>query len=318
MDVLFGDQAWPKPFHIVRATDLVDHGFDVAVAAQEVGTTGKRVERACRSPDLIRDVLDVGMSDIEPSHLERAAQILGGLLLGRCAELAFERIYTAEMETDEFELRDLRESRTDTDYRLYNGQGRPVYRINIKFHGSQFRRALELVGLASEDCFPLATYKINSALQKQSEEGLPYFFAIVGVPHLTGAIVGEGIPESMIELVALVQRSKRATRKRDIEDAVVNFMVVAKNTTYRHTLSRILNSDWYVLSARRADILLRKLLFERVFALRVRNFARAFRGAELDMHFSLSTDLIPLRTFLRALRAGGPQHITTLMERGDF
>lgn len=52
MDVLFGDQTWPKPFHIVRATDLVDHGFDVAVAAQEVGTTGKRVERACRSPDL--------------------------------------------------------------------------------------------------------------------------------------------------------------------------------------------------------------------------------------------------------------------------
>ena len=130
-------------------------------------------------------------------------------------------------------------------------KGRPVYRINIKFHGSQFRRSVELVGLASEDCFALATYKINSALQKQSEEGLPYFFAIVGVPHLTGAVVGEGIPQSMIELVALVQQSKRATRKRDIEDAVVNFMVASEDATYRNTLSRILDSNWYVLSARR-------------------------------------------------------------------
>ena len=70
--------------------------------------------------------------------------------------------------------------------------------------------------------------------------------------------------------------------------------------------------------ARRADKLLRELLFERVFALRMRGFARVFGGAELDMHFSLSKDLIPLKQFLATLREGGPQRVTTLMERGDY
>ena len=50
----------------------------------------------------------------------------------------------------------------------------------------------------------------------------------------------------------------------------------------------------------------------------MRGFARVFRGAELDMHFSLSKDLIPLKQFLATLRDGGPQRVTTLMERGDY
>ena len=244
--------------------------------------------------------------------------MLGGLLLGRCAELAFERIYKTEMESDEFELRDLREGRTDTDYRLYNGRGRPIYRINIKFHGAQFRQAREWVGLEPRDCFALATYKINGALIKQHEEGLPYFFSIVGVPHLTGAAVGEQLSSPLVETVALVHQSQRATRKRDFEDAAITYMVESGDEVYQQTLARIVNADWYVLSARRADRLLRVKLFERVFALKVRNFTRAFRGAELDMHYSLSEDLIPLREFLGTLKTGGSQRITTLMERGDY
>ena len=49
---------------------------------------------------------------------------------------------------------------THTDYRVLNGGGRQVFRLNIKFHGTLFGKAPELVGLDSEDCFPLATYKI--------------------------------------------------------------------------------------------------------------------------------------------------------------
>lgn len=75
-----------------------------------------------------------------------ARQILGNLIVGRCAELTFEEIYKEHMHSTELELRDLRESRSDTDYRLFNGKGRPVYRVNIKFHGSLFRRAKEMVG----------------------------------------------------------------------------------------------------------------------------------------------------------------------------
>jgi len=60
------------------------------------------------------------------------------------------------------------------------------------------------------------------------------------------------------------------------------------------------------------------LLFERVFALRTRNFSRQFRGAELDMHYSLSRDLTPLETYLDMLRDAGYPRVTTLLERGDY
>jgi hypothetical protein len=94
----------------------------------------------------------------------RTARILGSLVLGQAAEKVFEGIYRAKLSTTEIKLVDLRESRNDTDFRLINGQGRPLYRLNIKFHGSLFRNALNLVGLQPEDCFPLASYKIKSAL----------------------------------------------------------------------------------------------------------------------------------------------------------
>jgi hypothetical protein len=61
-----------------------------------------------------------------------------------------------------------------------------------------------------------------------------------------------------------------------------------------------------VLSARRADRLLREKLFERVYAVRVPGFARLFGKAELDMHFSLAQDLRDLHGFLRELRGGRP------------
>jgi hypothetical protein len=244
--------------------------------------------------------------------------MLGQLLLGRCAEIAFERIYKEEMHSEEFELRDLREGRTDTDYRLHNGRGRPIYRVNIKFHGSPFRRASEMVGLNPADCFALATYKINSAIEKQRQEGLPYFFAIVGVPHLTGQSVGRELPPFLVETVALIDQAPKGKSKRDLEDAIVQMLVNDGHPVFGTTLQRILTADWYVLSARRADKLLRELLFERVFALRMRSFARVFGRAELDMHFSLSKDLTPLKQFLATLREGGPQRVTTLMERGDY
>ncbi len=222
------------------------------------------------------------------------------------------------MHSEEFELRDLREGRTDTDYRLHNGRGRPIYRVNIKFHGSPFRRAPEMVSLESADCFALATYKICSAMEKQRQEGLPYFFAIVGVPNLTGLSVGHDIPPFLIETVALIDQTPKGKSKRDVEDAVVQSLFHTEHPVFQKTLERILGAEWYVLSARRADKLLRDLLFDRVFALRMRSFARVFGRAEVDMHFSLSKDLIPLKQFLATLRDGGPQQVTTLMERGDY
>lgn len=166
--------------------------------------------------------------------------------------------------------------------------------------------------------FALATYKIDGALQKQRKDELPYIFVIVSVPEFKAESVGVGVPGELQDFVACVTASKRIPRKRDIEDRVVEALEQEGHSAFDTTRRRIAVARWYVLGAKKADMLLRELLFERVFALRTRNFSRQFRGAELDMHYSFSRDLTRLSTYLDMLRDAGYPRVTTLLERGDY
>jgi len=103
-----------------------------------------------------------------------------------------------------------------------------------------------------------------------------------------------------------------------VEELGFHLAQVNGHSSFDSMRDRIRKAQWYVLSARKADKLLREFLFERVFALRTRNFSRQFRGAELDMHFSLSKDMTPLSKYLETLRESGYPRVTTLLERGDF
>lgn len=316
LERLYASIPWPRPFHLLKSRQLVTAGKAAGVAARELGTTAKRVSEFCASPDPFGELFGSDVPDDDSRR--RTRQILGNLIVGRCAEITFEEMYKEHMHTTELELRDLREGRSDTDYRLFNGKGRPVYRINIKFHGSLFRRAQEMVGLEPTDCFALATYKIHGALQKQEKDELPYIFVIVSVPDLTAESIGAGVPAMLQEFVARVTVSERVARKRDIEDQVVRVLEEEGHDAFAATRRRIADARWFVLGAKKAAHLLREQLFERVFALRTRNFSRQFRGAELDMHFSLARDLTPLSTYLDMLRDAGYPRVTTLLERGDY
>ncbi len=318
LDEVYAGESWPKPLHVLEGAKLVDNGMDVAEAAKSVRTNKRRLQEAVESEDRVGAVLGARLRDVDQMERQRSIQILGQLLVGRAAEIAFEDIYRSEMESHELELRDVRESRTDTDYRLYNGHGRPVYRINIKFHGSLFRRAPDLVALEPEDCFALATYKIYSSLGKQDQEGLPYIFAVVGERTIDGESVGAEIPTRYVESTAFVHGAPRAPGKRDFEDRIVELLVQADVPVFRRTFAAIRKAEWYVLSARRADNLVHKYLYDRVYALRIRGFARVFRGAELDMHFSLANDMTPLHEFLSVLREEGQAKVVTLLERGVY
>ena len=313
---LYPSTRWPKPFNLLQGRLLVDSGTSTGDAAREVGTTAARLAAFCAAEDPALELLGPGQPDDKVR--KGARQILGNLIVGRCAEITFEELYKQHTYTTELELRDLREGRSDTDYRLYNGKGRPVYRINIKFHGSLFRRAQEMVGLDPEDCFALATYKIEGALQKQKNDELPYIFVIVSVPNLTAESIGAGVPADLQDFVARITASDRVSRKRDIEDQVVQVLEKEQHPAYDAIRQRIAAAKWYVLGARKADKILREKLFDRVFALRTRSFARQFRGAELDMHFSLSQDLTPLTKYLDLLREAGYPRVTTLLERGEY
>jgi hypothetical protein len=247
------------------------------------------------------------------------------MVLGLVAEQVFERLYKREIGSDDLVLEDSRVDRTDTDYRVLNGQRRPVFRINIKFHGTLFRRAKELVGLAPEDCFALATYKIHQGLRKEADERLPYVFLIVSVPELTGEAVGALVPEDVARFATIIKTARDVSglKKRDMEDRIVQVLIgdeapEAFRATREDVIAKLEAANWRALSAARANNLLREQLFERVYAVRVRGFAQNYRNAELDMHFSLSSDLTTLHEFLQVYKDGGLVLLTSKLSRGDI
>jgi hypothetical protein len=319
---VYGEVDWPRPLHLLRAVAAVASGTEIGEAARSVRTTTARLTALCRADDPISELLGERAAEHEKAA-ERVRAIIGQLIIGNLAERVFEDLYRETVGSRDLRLRDERSGGGDTDYLVFNGEGRQVFRLNIKFHGSQFRRAQELVGLSPDDCFALATYKIYSPLQKQEREHLPYIFVIVGVPNLTGAVVGKALPPDVVEFATRARTSQRFPQKRKVEDAIVkaitlrssDFGLAAKIEEFR---GRIKEARWRVLSARRADQLLREKLFDRAYALRVPRFAMNYRGAELDMHFSISSDLHPLEEMLRILRDDGLHGLSVYLERGTF
>lgn len=311
----------PRPFLLLHAANRLKTGESAREIARSVKSTAKAVEALSSAPDPVAKVFHFDLAAAAaPEKMAKARAILGQMLLGAIAERAFEEIYKATMGTSELRLEDFRDSRNETDYRVLNGKGIPVFRINIKFHGTQFRNAATLVGLDPNDCFALATYKIHQALLKQDKEVLPYIFAIVGVANLTGALVGEAFPEDLVHLNSLILGSGMSG-KRGVEDQIVLHILdhpqpEAVRAAVEDFTRKIREAEWRVISARKADDLLRKKLFERVYAVRVRTFARNYRNAELDMHFSLKEDLTRLEEFLDLLKTRGLHGLTAHLERG--
>jgi len=312
----------PQPFLLLEGVKRVRAGEDPGQVARSVHSTRRRLESLAAAPNPLLQIFGCDLEAAAAAEATRRPRdMLGQLLLGELAERTFEKIYKKTMGSKDLILEDDRSSRNETDYRVLNGQKRPVFRINIKFYGTLFRNAPGLVGLEPEDCFALATYKIFQGLQKHEAERLPYVFVIVGVPGLTGTSAGAAVPEDLTHLVSLVHAASGVPGKRAIEERVVASLIDSEQPEpFRTELTcfreRIEAADWYALSARRANKLLRDKLFDRVYAVRVRAFARNYRNAELDMHFSLKQDLTPLRTFLTSAKERGLHGLAVDLERG--
>lgn len=312
----------PSPLSLVPLVDRLDRNdAPVAELAREGRTTARRLTAIANAGDRVAALLG-DHAGYTPEREDRARQTLGQLLIGGMAEHVFLERWRDALH-DDLVLTDDRQARGDTDFIVQDPLGRQVFRLNIKFHGSYFRRAQELVGLDPEDTFALATYKIFSALQKQDAEHLPYIFVVVGVRGLAAGTVGEMIPDALVRLAVLTHDSPRATGKRTIEDRIVDVLLnnpdaFGVSTQLGVFLEQVHAAEWRVLSARRANALLRERLFERAYALRVRGFAQNYRGAELDMHFSVSQDLHPLTELFEVLRDRGMAGLASRLERGSL
>jgi hypothetical protein len=323
---IYGNDDLPEPFDLLAL--MHDEQLKKGIAEPAAPPSGdrrtaaraKKVATLLAAPDALEHAVGIAAGTPLPEKkIARAETVLGGLLLGTLAEQAFEHIYRTTLNTTELRLTDERASRNDTDYRVINGGGRQVFRMNIKLHGARFRKAQEAVGLDPSDCFPLATYKIWQGLQKQEKEILPYLWVVIDC-DLPAVEIGKRIPRRFTDLIALVYTSDRIKGKRAIEERVVAHLIGTRDHELAVTVDdlrqRLASAPWRVISARRADTLLRKKLFDRVFAVRIPGFNRAYGGAELNMHFSLTDDMTPLQRFLAIIREKGVQGITAELERG--
>lgn len=87
---------------------------------------------------------------------------------------------------------------------------------------------------------------------------------------------------------------------------------------FRPFFDRMPEGQFRVISAKKADKLLREMLFERVHAQSLKGFTRKFRNAEVDMHLSLTQELTPVRTFLELLVQESPQRFAVRLYIGDY
>jgi len=313
--VYSGEQI-PRSFALVEAALAVRKGEDAARLAPGLNTTPRRLTFLSLADDPASEVFKVSPNGVLTDMLIKSRRGIGQLLLAALAEKTFERLYRQALGSENLTLEDHRTGHNETDFRVLDAAGRPVFRLNIKFHGTMFEKAHEMVGLDPPDCFALATYKIWQGMERQQQEVLPYVFAVVSVPGLTADSVGAAIPDELVELAAFVYAGK-ISGKRQVEDRIVEYLLQTPvNQRVGEAVAgfgqRVESAEWRVISARRADRLLRDMLFERVFAVRQRSFART----QVNMHFSLSADFTTLGEFLRHWRERGPQGLASAMERG--
>ena len=248
-----------------------------------------------------------------PPELAKRRQGIAQMLLGELAERRFEAVIQEVTGGSVLRIEDHRPSRTDTDYRLLNGNDNPICRFNIKFHGSLFREAQRFVRLSPEDCFALATYKINNSLRRQEQERLPYIFLVLSVPELSAGDVGRLVPDDYVWALAVLGG------KRAVEEAIVSRLLRPDYLVqFQPIFDRMPEGQFRVISAMKASRLLREKLFERVHALSLKGFTHKFRNAEVDMHFSLSQELTPVRTFLQLLIEESPQRFAVRLYTGDY
>lgn len=217
---------------------------------------------------LVEQVRGQGLAGFVPFEQRTTDQLLADrrlgiaqMLLGALGERRFEEL-SDEITGGVLRIEDHRPSRTDTDYRLLNGNANPICRLNIKFHGTLFREAKRFVGLEPQDCFALATYKINNALRRQEEERLPYVFLVLSVPELNAAEVARLIPDNYVWTLSVLEG------RRIVEETIVDRLRAPDHRKkFQPIFERMPEGQFRILSARKACNILHDKLFERVHAL---------------------------------------------------
>src|ERR1700674_4298258 len=127
IEKLYPTQGAPKEFLLLQGVAQVQGGAEPREIARRVRTTQANLMRLAKSDDPILTIYGMSYDAAGSSPVNvKARRGIGQILLGQVAEEAFELIYKRALGTHDLVLEDARGARNDTDYRVFNGLGRPV------------------------------------------------------------------------------------------------------------------------------------------------------------------------------------------------
>lgn len=318
---IYEQSALWRPLERLQAVILSARGEDERSIARTLGRSAGTVRGWLEGfrTDGLRGLLGEPTGSDEA---ERHLQIFSNLLVAQLGEEIFEPLMGEPVGRMGYRVLDRRAEHAEQDFDIQDETGAPALSVNVKVHSSQFRNAPQVVGLAADDCFALALYKILSAFKQSRDTGVPFLFLV----SIRWGIVEEvmsRVPEDLGEVVELVFRA-RAQGKRRAEDRLVQHAVdrLRELGTWEELIRMLTEEgDHRVLSAKKALDLFMDRFDPRCPALSIREFGRAFGGqrgvaAEINMHLSIRDEMEPLERALSNLEREGLAWFRRLVEAG--
>lgn len=180
--------------------------------------------------------------------------------------------------------------------------------INIKNAGTRFERAMELVGIAPDDCIPIPAYKANAAVER-----MPNLLYAIAVDYTLAETLNNLLPDlfSRSETIVWDVLSRFTGAKvRKAEDAFIWSMV---NRHWPEIDSAITSVPFHVVSARKSVTILAKEP-KRTPGIGMRAWGNR-ASAEVNVHLSISEDTTPWSDVAERIVARGVSDIIEAVNR---
>jgi hypothetical protein len=201
---------------------------------------------------------------------------------------------------------DERGKRSLIDFTLREGeQDLP---INIKNAGTPFRKAAELVGLASEDCIPIPAYKAYLAL-----ESAPNLLYAVSVDYALIDVLDALLPTLFDAREAVVWKLLNGFKGAKAEDAEDAFVTGVVRKHWSRVKAGIAANPFHVISARKAIRVL-QIKPKRTPGLGLRGWGTGAAG-EVNVHLSIQEDTTPWGTVSGRIVSAGLTNIVEAVNR---
>ena len=197
----------------------------------------------------------------------------------------------------EISYTDVRSSRNYADFIIQSRQGVGRIPVNVKNAGTPFRQAEKFVGITSDDCVPIPTYKAIGAIE--SEKNLLY---AISRDHDLPETIGTILKNYMSNEEKIVWVAINAFKGKYARDGEDDFVYTLISKYWRVIKGQTVNRDFRLISAKRA-IAIMKDSPKRTPALSMGGWGTG-AAAEVNVHISILNETMSWDEFSRRINRG--------------